>query len=338
MTNIALIGEAYGEVEERERTPFVGPTGYELTKLLGEAGITRADCFLTNVFNLRPRGNRIEALCGGKDDAIPGYPTLIKGKYVRAEFAHELDRLGDEILTVNPNLIVALGNTAMWALLGKTFISKLRGTTTLSTHTVEGFKVLPTYHPAAIFRQWELRPTTVMDLMKAAREAEFPEIRRPKREIWIEPSLGDIERFYNEHIRGSPLLSVDIETAGTQITCVGFATSSERAIVIPFLDPSGMGRSYWPNIKDECAAWGIIKRILGDGSIKKLFQNGLYDISFLYRGYGIKVRGAEHDTMLLHHALQPESLKGLGFLGSVYTDEGNWKQMRGKASTIKADE
>ena len=32
--------------------------------------------------------------------------------------------------------------------------------------------------------------------------------------------------------------------------------------------------------------------------------------------------------MLLHHALQPESEKGLAFLGSVYTNEASWKMMR----------
>jgi hypothetical protein len=40
--------------------------------------------------------------------------------------------------------------------------------------------------------------------------------------------------------------------------------------------------------------------------------------------------------MLLHHALQPESEKGLGFLGSVYTNEASWKLMR--TSTIKRDQ
>jgi hypothetical protein len=78
--------------------------------------------------------------------------------------------------------------------------------------------------------------------------------------------------------------------------------------------------------------------VLESPTPRKLFQNGLYDIAFLWRAYGIKVMGAEHDTMLLHHALQPESLKGLGFLGSIYSDEGAWKQMREKVTTIKADE
>jgi len=44
------------------------------------------------------------------------------------------------------------------------------------------------------------------------------------------------------------------------------------------------------------------------------------------------------DTMLLHHALQPESLKSLGFLGSVYSDEGSWKQLRRGRTTIKRDD
>jgi hypothetical protein len=43
--------------------------------------------------------------------------------------------------------------------------------------------------------------------------------------------------------------------------------------------------------------------------------------------------------MLLHHALQPESPKGLDFLGSVYTEEASWKLMRPRGKqTIKRDE
>ena len=51
----------------------------------------------------------------------------------------------------------------------------------------------------------------------------------------------------------------------------------------------------------------------------------LYDISFLLRAYGIKTMNCAEDTMLLSHALQPEGLKGLGYLGSIYSDEGAWE-------------
>ena len=50
------------------------------------------------------------------------------------------------------------------------------------------------------------------------------------------------------------------------------------------------------------------------------------------------MKGAAHDTMLLHHSLQPEMLKGLGFLASVYADEGAWMEMRTKKGTIKQDD
>ncbi len=336
MTDIALVGEAYGEQEEKARMPFVGAAGHALTAMLDEAGISRADCFLTNVFNLRPSGNRIESLCGPRSEALEGYPALVKGRYVRAEYQAELTRLGEELTTVNPNIIIALGNTAMWALLGRTAISKFRGTTDLSTHTATGYKVLPTYHPAAILRQWELRPVTILDLMKALRESAFPEIRRPKREIWIEPTLDDLEEFHERYIKDQ--LTVDIETSGSFITCIGFSPSPARSLVIPFHDGRRKDRSYWSTASDESTAWNFVRRVLVDRRISKTFQNGLYDIAFIWRTTGIRILGATHDTMLLHHALQPESLKGLGFLGSIYSDEGAWKTMREKVTTIKRDE
>lgn len=337
MTSIVILGEAWGEAEEKAREPFVGASGYELTRMLSEAGINRADCYLTNVFNLHPKGNDITTLCGAKSDALPGYPSLIKSKYVRAQYATELERLGDELLRVNPNLVIALGNTPCWSMLGRTGIGKIRGTTDLSTHTVAGFKVLPTYHPAAVLRMWDVRPVVVADFIKAERESHYGELRRTKREIWIEPSLTDIVEFRSLYIDGCAVLSVDIETSGTQITCIGFAPNPRVSIVIPFVDPRRKGRSYWPTEHDERAAWEIVKDILADPLLKKLFQNGMYDIAFLWRAVGLPVYGAAEDTMLLHHSLQPEMKKGLGFLASVYADEGAWKEMRAKSETIKSD-
>jgi len=336
MRNIVIIGEAWGAEEQKEQAPFIGASGYLLTKMLGEAGIRRSNCHLTNVFNLRPHMNRVTSLCGGKNDGIEGYPALATGKWVHYKYTNELDRLREELCKINPNLVICLGNTAMWAMLGRTAISKLRGATTLSTHTVTGFKVLPTYHPAAVLRQWDLRPIVVADFVKAERESAFADLRRPKREIWIEPTLKDMEDFYERFIATSDLVSIDIETTGTNITCIGFAPNASVGIVVPFYDPRRKTRSYWPSQDHERRAWEFVKRVL-EGGTKKLFQNGLYDIAFLWRSMRLRVANAEHDTMLLHHALQPESLKGLGFLGSVYTDEGAWKQMR-DVRTIKRDD
>lgn len=362
---ILIVGEARGSEEHRINSSFVGASGVELLRLLNESGIIQLsgtdkgfigdyyrrgdpraidsiwklhpEVYRTNVFQIHPPANRLEWFCGDKAGGIDSYPALIPSRYVRREFEPELDRLAEEILERDPNLILALGNTALWALCGRTGVGKLRGTTQLTTHCVSGYKLLPTYHPAALFRQWENRPTTIIDLIKARREAEFPEIRRPACEIWIEPTLEDIERFINDFVIGCDILSVDIETTGSRITCIGFAPSRDRAIVIPFDDERAKGGSYWPDRASEAAAWNYIRRVLVDGNIPKLFQNGMYDIAFLLRSYGIGVRGCAHDTMLLHHALQPESLKGLGYLGSIYTDHGAWKSERKMVETIGRD-
>ena len=75
-----------------------------------------------------------------------------------------------------------------------------------------------------------------------------------------------------------------------------------------------------------------------ESNIPKLFQNGMYDLQYIFR-WGIKTRNAAHDTMLLHHSLYPEMRKGLGFLGSIYSNEAAWKMMgRPKADTVKRDE
>jgi len=340
MTDIALVGEAWGETEEREHRAFAGAAGWELNKLLDKAGIRRADCLVTNVFNLRPPSNRIEAFCTDKMFGLKegNYPALGKAGYVHAKYEPELERLADELEQANPNVVVALGNTAMWALLGKTSISKLRGTVQLSTHTLTGLKVLPTYHPAAIFRQYSLRPIVVLDLRKARRESEYPDIRLPERHVWIEPTLEDIHEFDRQFIQPCERLAVDIETSGTAITCIGFAPREDLAIVIPGIGLSRTGRPYWPSLDVERNVYKVVKNIL-TRPVPKVFQNGLYDITVIWRAWGIGVKGVEHDTMLLHHALQPESLKGLGFLGSLYTDEGAWKQMReSKATKFKRDD
>lgn len=365
MKPIVLVGEAYSDSDFRCQRPFSGSTGIELFRMLNEAGIVRAtsldreliskfyaesdpaitatlwslhpEVYLTNVFNDKPTRNDMEYFCGPKSEGIPGYPALLKSKYVRAEFEFHLDRLASEIMDRDPNLVICLGNTALWALAGRTGIMKIRGTTLYSTHTVVDFKLLPTYHPSAVNRQWENRPTVIADFMKAKREAKHDRIIRPQREIWIEPTIADILQFEREHIHGCALLSTDIETSGSRITCIGFAPSAGTAIVIPFDDSRAKNGNYWPTKADERECWRIVRRILGDPSTPKLFQNGMYDIAFLWRAYGIKTVNAAEDTMLLQHAIQPEALKGLGYLGSIYSDEGSWKHMRKKDETIKRD-
>lgn len=327
-----LVGEAWGEKEEEACAPFVGTSGWILDGMLSQVGLTREDCYITNVFNLRPKpSNDIKNLCGTKTEGIPGLPTLQKGKYVLAKYAGELERLYAEIRDVDPNVIVALGATAAWALLHSTGIKAIRGAVALTSHSVaakcgRAYKVLPTYHPAAIAREWANRPVGVADLDKAKRESESPIFTRPFREIWTYPTLEDLDTYEQEFIRPATSLAADIETWQNQITCIGFAPHPSSCIVIPFISELRPNKNYWPTIDEELIAWSFVRRWLAEKPT--IFQNGMYDIQFLWRSYKIPVPLAQEDTMLLHHAWQPEMEKGLGFLASIYTDEASWKFMR----------
>lgn len=329
MVRIALIGEAWGEKEEEVGRPFVGTSGWILDQMLSQAGIDRKECLVSNVFNLRPKpSNDIKNLCGPKVTAIPNMPQIQAGKYIRAEYAPELERLYDEIRRADPNIIVALGATAAWAFLHSTGIRAIRGATTITCDRISDllgrqYKLLPTYHPAAVAREWSLRPIVIADLDKARRQSSSPEFRRPSRQIWLRPTLLDLANYERDFIAPAESLAADIETKQDQITCIGFAPSPSTAIVIPFFCENGS--SYWATLQEEVAAWAYVRHWLA--TKPTTFQNGLYDINFLWSRYGIPVPLATEDTMLLHHAMQPELEKGLGFLGSVYTEEASWKAM-----------
>lgn len=334
---IMLIGEAPGETEERLGRPFVGSSGSELDRMLSDAGLDRADCRLSNVLLTRPPDNKIEKFLVPIKEASSESKALgpvRAGKYLASPFLPEMERLRSEISSVNPNLIVALGNTALWATTGLSAISKYRGTVMKGK---EGRKVLPTFHPAAVLRQWELRTQVVQDLLKASRQCEFPEIRRPAREIWIDPDLSDIRKWMELELPRATHLAVDVETRFKQITEIGFAASRHRALVIPFV--RGFKDDYWPTLESELQAHRLVSSILSSPT-EKIFQNGMYDLQYIYR-WGIRPymgRGGGEDTMLLHHALYPELPKGLGFLGSIYTDEPAWKILRNRKDSEKRDD
>lgn len=363
-----IIGEAWGEHEAQVRQPFVGSSGQELWRMLGEAmpqvfpedhlealkfalrfgngwvrarrpWLEAAGIAFTNVLNLRPPGNRLDSLCASKKEVGSDYthPPISRAQYLRPQYLPELQRLLAEIKAAVPNLVVAAGNTACWALLRATNIGSIRGSVTYST-TEPSVKVLPTYHPAGVLRQWSWRPIVVADFIKADREAQFPELIRPQREIIVNPCLTAVQEWAKRTLASPPkLLAVDIETKWKQIQCIGFARSRSEAIVVPFIDSAHPSGSYWPTLGAELSAWAAVKTIL-ESPIPKLFQNGSYDLQYIWK-MGIRVANAAEDTMLLHHSLFPEMLKGLGFLGSIYSNEAAWKLMsRPKADTEKRDE
>lgn len=320
---IAFIGEAPGEKEEQLGTPFVGSSGEELRQMLSEVGINFGQCFRGVAIPVRPSDNKIESFFCAKKDLPPdyNYPQIQHNKYLHPDYIPYILQIRQEMLELKPNVIVTLGNTALWAFTGLFGITKHRGVVFDTSYG----KVLPTLHPSAVLRKWNDRPIVIADFEKAKYESTFPEVRRPERHLLIEPTIDDVFIFDKQFLRDTNLRSFDIETKGGQITCIAISPSPNRAICIPLYDKTKPDGSYW-SFEEEKIVWRWVRAVLTEPGKTRLAQNGLYDIQYLAR-QGIFITSLEEDTMLLHHAMYPELKKGLGFLASVYTNELSWKGM-----------
>src|SRR5690349_9852460 len=104
---LMLVGEQPGDVEDREGHPFVGPAGHLLDRCLADAGIDRAQTYLTNAvkhFKWEARGKR----------RFHSKPNRAE---VRACNAWLLAEIGE----VEPEGVVLLGSPAAQSLLGPSF-------------------------------------------------------------------------------------------------------------------------------------------------------------------------------------------------------------------------
>ena len=314
-----------------------------VNKICRLAGIQIEDCMLTHTIQLKPaqdnpqnffhKRSEYKALC--KDSEWrSSYPITTYG-YLKQEMEQDLQRLYNELNETNPNVIIAMGGVSLWALTGFDKVGIYRGAVIPSTQEkLKQVKVVPSYNPSAVVRNYGFRAHVYSDFKKAKRESEFSHINYTTRELWIEPKLDDMYAFESEYIHRNNAeapLAFDIETAGGQITCIGFAPSLNHAIVVPFK------YNYWSR-DEEDKAWAWVKDLLEDTNLVKVAQNQTYDVSWLAYKQNIKVSGLVHDTMHAQHSLQPEMEKGLGFLGSIYTNESAWKTLAKFSKSTKADE
>jgi uracil-DNA glycosylase len=314
---ILIVGEAPGADEIRLGEPFVGLSGKEMTRMLHDAGLVRASARITNVTMERPLGNDINQFFATRTTATTDH-TFLAGRWCSPEIIRGLEALRSELASTNPTVILALGDTALWALTGESGITKWRGSH-LDLRPVFGGPyplgviVLPTYHPAAILRQWAWRAVAVQDMRKVAEIAGGRAPTRPAEDYAIPRSLGDALDAVDELSRVEDPVACDIETRAGYIDCIGFATSASRAICFPFFSlehPQGL----W-NHPDETAIVVAIRKLLHSARI--VGQNFLYDAQYIARHWGLAVV-PEFDTMIAQGVAFPGMPKALDFLSSLY--------------------
>lgn len=306
-----LIGEAPGANEDKEGRPFVGGAGQVLNGMLSEVGIIRTECYVDNVIQYRPANNNFGVYYHDPKRDAPNDELLQ---------AHE--RLQQMVLQHQPHVVVAFGNEALYALTGKKAITKWRG----SILPLGRSKVIATYHPAMIMRQYEHRTEALFDLSKAKREALtdiMPHI--PKDKFKIRPSFKEAMDALSI-LKAKDRISFDIETSQelNQILCIGFAWSASDAICIPIFNGT---LSYWTP-GEEFAIIKAIKEVLEQPRRRLIAHNAMFDLSYLRFRWGVRaVENMHMDTMLAHHCVYPELPKSLAFCVSIYTNHPYHKDM-----------
>lgn len=326
-----LVGEAPGVEEERTGLPFVGASGNELDRMLHEAGLNRAECFVSNVSRMRPPGNDIsEWMYRGKKAPPEGFVQW-RGIWVNPAIAVGDALLKKEIAAVKPEVIVAFGNVAMYALTGKYGITDWRG----SQLTGEsGITTIPTFHPAAVLRQWSWRAAVLADLKRAAKGSTKPEWFFTVRPSYAQASTK-LALLLSDLAHGPKILSFDIETRHGHIACAAVAWSEVEALCIPFME-SGHPDGYWPE-SEEIALIDALRRVLTHSNARVVGQNLLYDAQYTLRWWHFAPR-VWQDTMISHHTAFCELPKALDFQASLYCKHYIFWKNDGKEWSRKMDE
>lgn len=337
---ILIVGEAPGETEERIGLPFVGESGKELDRMLRDAGISRNECFLTNVCRVRPPNNDIEAFIPEKKKDIKAHHVLLHDRRVEPVVLEGYKLLLSEINRVQPNVIIAFGNTPLWALTKKTGITDWRGS--LLTTEINGrtYKIIPAFHPAYILRVWSARAITVHDLRRVRRESLFPERREKPYNFLTRPNYLQTYSWLKGILlqlhQGPLYLSVDIETRlRKHIACIGLAASDDVAICIPFMcveRPEG----YW-TVNQELSIVQLLSWILAHPNARLIGQNFSYDQQYIAKSWGINTF-VTHDTMDAQHVLYPGTPKDLGYLSSFHCEDHVYWKDEGKEWNLETGE
>lgn len=142
--DIVFVGEAPGRNEAITGRPFIGRSGKLLRLLIGSAGLSEEDVFITSPVKIYP-GMRTPT----KDELIHGRKHLI-----------------DQLAVIQPKLLVLLGNSALFTLAARPIpVSKHHGT----IMELGGYQCFVTYHPSAAIR---------FKKNKLLMESDFQELRR----------------------------------------------------------------------------------------------------------------------------------------------------------------
>ena len=241
------------------------------------------------------------------------------------------------VLLESASVVVLLGEVVYKCFENGNF-NAYRGSILLKENT----PLLPTYHPRELYSRMYGRKNTkidtitimLADLMKA-RQVHLHGYTPPTEDFCLYPTYVQATRYLERLLTEKILIANDIETTGlgknSRLVLWGLAENTERCMVIPFLEKNfhcPYSNSEMNHIKQ------LLNKLLQTG--RMMWQNALFDLPFLHKeGFSVNYWNVEHDTMLLHHSINPELPHKLDFITSIYGKTPQWKQeFKNKSKSI----
>ena len=303
-------------------SPFQGPGGFLVQEILTNLQYPLGRCFQTTVLRQRPPGDDPEAYIPKLvRDRAPEH-RLIDGKFVGPEVQFGRSLLLQEIEACKPDLVIALGTLSLWAITGLWGARKWRSSILQAEVAGHRFKVVPTFSPTAVLREYPLRQVFQHDIRRALTELEKgPIVSTPDYSFIIRPNYSQAVSTLNWLIeqldRGPMKLSCDIETRAGHTACVGIAWSNTEAICIPWMCVERL-EGYWTLDEETNLVW-LLLQIWRHKNASLTWQNGAYDHQYEYRWHFL-CPTMGWDTMIAQHTMFSVSPKALDYLSSLYCD------------------
>jgi len=273
-------------------------TGYSdstLTKLYKAVGIHDNDVYRTLL--IKERGD----LKDWKEN-IP----LVTQQYK--------DVLKGEIQSIQPNIIVPLGELSFHYLTSLNGIFKFRGSIlpALSDLTSKPTRVIPILGPNPYLNNDpKLLFISRLDFSKVEKYQNANGPIQDVGNVWIAKDSSSLRNYFERQYHKCDWFVFDIETYFGIPTCISFCFDGEESVTVPLID--------W-NIPADTRVLMMqeVAKMLAS-SKPKVNQNIKYDWKKCDR-WGYKVNNVAGDTIIAAVCLYPEFPKNLGFLTSIYTE------------------
>ncbi|BAG14033.1 uracil-DNA glycosylase [Endomicrobiia bacterium] len=160
--DLVFVGEGPGYDEDHIGKPFVGRAGQLLTKIIEAMGQARESVYIANIVKCHAMIDPSNPEKRSNDRP----PTLEEMEICRPYLDMQLE-------IIKPKIIVTLGASSTKGLLNSIeSISRIRG----SVREYKGIKLIPTFHPAALLRNQDLKKFVWEDMKKVMHYLDTGEI------------------------------------------------------------------------------------------------------------------------------------------------------------------